>query len=312
VEPLPYEGNEPTASTSPVSSRPFGECRNSTGTLPTDKKFTGQRLDNTGLYYYNARYYDPGIGRFISADTIVSDPSNPQSLNRYSYCLNNPLKYIDPTGHDLTVKDSGMTNYYGETIYEVYDGDIWVGSGSGWEGVRDVYDVYCSINDLTDGCTVVYEYKSDHGTYPVHLVSDRGTIGSILHNNGIVGISLNTDIYGEGIYVTWDDIKKSSLNSAMQPLLDHESQHYYEQSLAGFPAWTAAYYGEIGVKWAWYGGNYWKTAYNMNSFEIRARTSAGDPPYIYPVPTTHWWDPAWNKCKEALSTVDQRMSQPLF
>jgi RHS repeat-associated protein len=73
--------------------------RSSTGTSPTDKKFTGQRLDNTGLYYYNARYYDPSIGRFISADTIVPNPANPQSLNRYSYCRNNPLKYIDSEGH---------------------------------------------------------------------------------------------------------------------------------------------------------------------------------------------------------------------
>ena len=67
--------------------------------MPTDKKFTGQRLDGTGLYYYNARYYDPTIGRFISTDTVIPDPTNPQAFNRYSYCLNNPLKYIDPSGH---------------------------------------------------------------------------------------------------------------------------------------------------------------------------------------------------------------------
>ena len=78
---------------------PFGVWRNSQGTLDTDKLFTGQRLDDTGLYYYNARYYDATIGRFISADTIVQDITNPQTLNRYSYCLNNPLKYIDPSGH---------------------------------------------------------------------------------------------------------------------------------------------------------------------------------------------------------------------
>jgi RHS repeat-associated protein len=77
--------------------------RISSGTLPTDKQFTGQRLDETGLYYYGARYYDANIGRFISPDTIVPNPANPQSLNRYSYCINNPLKIIDPSGLDYVI-----------------------------------------------------------------------------------------------------------------------------------------------------------------------------------------------------------------
>ena len=79
---------------------PFGGTRFSNGELNTDKLFTGQRLDQTGLYFYNARYYDANIGRFASPDTITTNPANPQSLNRYSYCLNNPLKYVDPSGHD--------------------------------------------------------------------------------------------------------------------------------------------------------------------------------------------------------------------
>ncbi|MCX5720537.1 MAG: RHS repeat-associated core domain-containing protein, partial [Nitrospirae bacterium] len=62
-------------------------------------KYTGKELDSTGLYYYEARYYDPTLGRFISADTIVPNPRDPQSLNRYSYVENNPLRYTDPTGH---------------------------------------------------------------------------------------------------------------------------------------------------------------------------------------------------------------------
>ena len=51
------------------------------------------------MYFYNARYYDGTLGRFLSADTIVPSPANPQSLNRYAYTLNNPLRYTDPTGH---------------------------------------------------------------------------------------------------------------------------------------------------------------------------------------------------------------------
>jgi RHS repeat-associated protein len=77
---------------------PFGDCRFSQGTLGTDKKFTGQQLDGTGLYYYNARYYDPTVGRFISADTVGIKQNNPQTLNRYTYCFNNPLTFNDPTG----------------------------------------------------------------------------------------------------------------------------------------------------------------------------------------------------------------------
>ncbi|GAB4262566.1 MAG: hypothetical protein Kow0080_00020 [Candidatus Promineifilaceae bacterium] len=52
-----------------------------------------------GLYYYNARYYAPTLARFLSPDTIVPDPANPQSFNRYSYALNSPIMFIDPSGH---------------------------------------------------------------------------------------------------------------------------------------------------------------------------------------------------------------------
>jgi RHS repeat-associated protein len=80
---------------------PWGTIRpGPNNALPTDYTFTGQKLDeSTGLMYYGARYYDPALGRFISADPIVPEPGNPQSLNRYSYVLNNPVRNTDPTGH---------------------------------------------------------------------------------------------------------------------------------------------------------------------------------------------------------------------
>ncbi len=49
--------------------------------------------------YYNARFYDPKIGRFIQADSIVPNAGNPQDLNRYSYVDNNPIRFTDPSGH---------------------------------------------------------------------------------------------------------------------------------------------------------------------------------------------------------------------
>ena len=47
----------------------------------------------------NARYYVPSLGRFASADTKIPDPTNPQAFNRFSYTINNPLRYTDPDGH---------------------------------------------------------------------------------------------------------------------------------------------------------------------------------------------------------------------
>ncbi len=80
--------------------RPYGEDRDAGTALVTDRKFTGQTEDEAaGLYWYASRAYDPAIGRFVSPDSIVPAPANPQSLNRYSYVYNNPLKFVDPSGH---------------------------------------------------------------------------------------------------------------------------------------------------------------------------------------------------------------------
>ncbi len=79
---------------------PYGKLTNHSGSANVAHKFTGQRSDsNTGLYFYHARYYDPQIGRFIQPDSIVQDPSDPQTLNRYSYVRNNPINLVDPSGY---------------------------------------------------------------------------------------------------------------------------------------------------------------------------------------------------------------------
>jgi RHS repeat-associated protein len=76
---------------------PWGQVRS--GSAGTSLNYPGQRLDSTGLLYYHARYYNPYLARFISADGVVPHPMDPQDLNRYSYVHNNPLRYTDPTGH---------------------------------------------------------------------------------------------------------------------------------------------------------------------------------------------------------------------
>jgi RHS repeat-associated protein len=72
-------------------------------TALTTRGYTGhEQLDEVGLVNMNGRVYDPELGRFFSADSIIQDPTNLQSLNAYSYVQNNPLSFTDPTGHFLS------------------------------------------------------------------------------------------------------------------------------------------------------------------------------------------------------------------
>lgn len=64
-------------------------------------RYCGEYYDKeTATVYLRARNYNPGTGRFISRDSYLGRRSDPLSLNLYTYCRNNPLRYIDPSGHD--------------------------------------------------------------------------------------------------------------------------------------------------------------------------------------------------------------------
>jgi RHS repeat-associated protein len=85
------------------ASLPFGDGLTCTGstTAPTEHHFTGKERDTeSGNDYFPARYYASSMGRFMSPDPYNGsyDTSNPQSMNRYVYAMNNPLSYVDPSG----------------------------------------------------------------------------------------------------------------------------------------------------------------------------------------------------------------------
>jgi len=79
----------------------FGETEEITGnSFDNEICYTGQIYDEvTGLYYYNARYYDPANGRFVSQDTYRGETDEPGTWHLYAYCANNPINYVDPSGH---------------------------------------------------------------------------------------------------------------------------------------------------------------------------------------------------------------------
>jgi len=88
---------------------PFGEIRTDVGTVSqTDYGYTFQRnVSGIGLLDYKARYYSTLLGRFIQPDSIIPGAGNPQAFNRYAYSNNNPINFIDPTGHMAQVDDGG-------------------------------------------------------------------------------------------------------------------------------------------------------------------------------------------------------------
>jgi RHS repeat-associated protein len=105
---------------------PFGGKRGEgTGITASNYLFTDQELDKeSGLYNYDARLYDPVVGRFASADPMVQAPFSSSSFNRYSYSWNKPIKYVDPSGYYADMSDA-VDDSYGD--YGGYDGGFGEG-----------------------------------------------------------------------------------------------------------------------------------------------------------------------------------------
>ena len=96
-----------------TSYEPFGTKFAETGS--SSYTYTGKQQDNTGLYYYGARYYDANLGRFTQLDPILSADDSP-----YVYVSNNPLKFVDPTGEEHTETfNSENSNNKGRTTLGV-------------------------------------------------------------------------------------------------------------------------------------------------------------------------------------------------
>ena len=95
----------------------FGETTEVTGgTFDNQICYTGGIYDKeTGLYYLNARYYDPETGRFISQDTYRGEMDDPGQWHLYAYCANNPINYTDPSGHNPIALGLGLGAGFAET-----------------------------------------------------------------------------------------------------------------------------------------------------------------------------------------------------
>src|SRR4030095_7752991 len=110
------------------------------------REYTGhETIPNVGLVNMNGRVYDPVLGRFLSPDPNVQFGGNLQSFNRYSYVLNNPLRYTDPTGYflDELFGISGLDREVGCAIW-IGGAVLCIGGGGGCADVLMVNAIYQS------------------------------------------------------------------------------------------------------------------------------------------------------------------------
>ncbi|WP_423222646.1 RHS repeat-associated core domain-containing protein [Candidatus Amarolinea aalborgensis] len=214
-----------------AQGKSWGESRYSFGATPTarlrlrraqssrspksQRRFTGQTLDNIagGLYFYNARYYDPALGRFASADTIVPQPGNPQSLNRYSYALNNSVRLTDPTGMFSEEEiEAYLRTQYGDHWQSYWD--AWHSDQVFWQMLElaDYDDVlFAPTTSLTSGTFVhvgnTFGFSGQHALYeyqgygPYRLTNANGTVDKQTVQSHITAHPVDTD---PTRYQTWE------------------------------------------------------------------------------------------------------------
>ena len=218
---------------------PWGGERGNQEIELTDYGYTGQ-MQEGGIYFYNARYYDPAIGRFMQAGTIVPMATQgTQAFDRYAYVNNNPLRYTDPSGN------KACDDYYG------YNCGVYNASTINYKQlVKNLYGVV--FNPKTpfneEQTKIVYD--------SLKLMSD-----SVLNNYGLTGsrwvketfegtmVSLGgwaTKLFPGNSVTLSDEIQLASdLSSQHTSVIIHEFGHvldnrsskngygtYFEQSLS--------------------------------------------------------------------------------
>ncbi len=151
--------------------------------------YTGhEMLDEFDIINMNGRLYDPTIARFLSPDNYVQAPDNSQSFNRYSYCLNNPLKYTDPSGEIFGIDDT----FFAFAIYGIASSMMQTKAMGG--SAKDVWkaggiSLLASVGTygIGSGCTALA--KLGMSTAGVELIRagahglNSGLIASLQGNN---------------------------------------------------------------------------------------------------------------------------------
>lgn len=167
-----------------------------------------EHLEMVGLINMNARLYDPILGRVLSPDNYAQDPSNTQSFNRYSYCWNNPTKYIDPDGNFITwsLSRSGASIGFNFTPTGV---PLGLGFNFGWSngfstGIYGEVGYRYGGTGFGSGATASQDisYNFKHNTWST--TTSVGAYGSFGAFNGGASYSRTFDITNKKVYHSWN------------------------------------------------------------------------------------------------------------
>jgi RHS repeat-associated protein len=197
---------------------PYGLMRGAEDIDGTGYQFTDQERDgSTGLYNYDARLYDPVIGLFLSADTIVPRPYEPQNYNRFSYVLNNPLRYVDPTGHfndqdndsvkdgtgsDTTADNASDPNYTGDSSDGNYEHeDDMVQRDRVMRGMQNRYYYHKETKVIRGHYFIYEEYFTRRGVrWTSHPLTEGRSLPSITGVFGATDFSGTVDPATEAFF----------------------------------------------------------------------------------------------------------------
>jgi hypothetical protein len=157
------------------------------------------------LDYAFGRYYEHLLGRFISADPVGGDATNPQSLNRCAYVLNNPIRFTDPSGlHPpcpLQSRASERECFAGGTD-PFYDGDYWRLEYTGGFGMNGIYGISIDGLDASASDNPFHRIELQNGSVAVWpggycppglAYNDQGTGYWVQVGEQLIHLSCNTD-----------------------------------------------------------------------------------------------------------------------
>jgi len=229
--------------------------------LFADRGFTSHEfLSWFNLYNMNGRMYDPLVGRFLSADNYVQDPTSSQSYNRYSYGLNNPLKYSDPSGwlfhkaeeyDPIAAADAQFASEWSGFIL----GGSRGGGGvlPGWangvyhydsitgEYTNDVGDIV-PFNEINNKYVVPRLDQATKTSYAIFQSGGKDGNGKFV-GNGIFGIIKEGIMVSDGTYSTFTSYESASnyINSVYTgqwSLTGLPENNFIKYSISGILVWA--------------------------------------------------------------------------